>query len=145
MVTCTVCLKGQFFNLPLGVDVIQACHPAALLGQVQVRGVPLHRPLRQRAHRAQAEEGPHGGPLRQLRQVQGRVARRAILTPHLACQYWILLSNFILDLLSIWLNMIPSWPVLLAKFLPHMGIPSEISLPTNKPDIRPNLGEGMRW
>ena len=26
-----------------------------------------------------------------------------------------------------------------------MGIPSEISLPTNKPDIRPNLGEGLRW
>ena len=26
-----------------------------------------------------------------------------------------------------------------------MGIPSEISLPTNKPDIRPNLGEGVRW
>ena len=26
-----------------------------------------------------------------------------------------------------------------------MGIPSEIFLPTNKPDIRPNLGEGRRW
>ena len=26
-----------------------------------------------------------------------------------------------------------------------MGVPSEISLPTNKPDIRPNLGEGVRW
>ena len=26
-----------------------------------------------------------------------------------------------------------------------MGVPSEISLPTNKPDIRPNLGEGVKW
>ena len=26
-----------------------------------------------------------------------------------------------------------------------MGVPSEISLPTKKPDIRPNLGEGVRW
>ena len=31
------------------------------------------------------------------------------------------------------------------KMCKSMGVPSEISLPTNKPDIRPNLGEGVRW